>query len=92
MRSRIPPFCRLPTPHAPTLPCAAYLVSAGWTLDVWDLNTAQQLHSLVAPPCGEEDDSLGLANPDDASEAFRFTSVSYCGNLMAAGEAPAGGV
>lgn len=73
-------------------------MSSGWTLDVWDLNTAQQLHTLLPPGPGggggasasgggDDDEGLQFDDPSDHDDAggSPFTCVSYCGDLLAAG-------
>lgn len=77
-----------------------YLVAAGWGVDIWDLSTAQKLHTLsdpndadVAAELDEFDPLYGdmdgvparYSGGTSAGGQGPFTCVSYTGNLLAAG-------
>jgi len=58
---------------------AGHLVSAGWDVDCWDLNSAERLCSMVAP-ARAGDESMGTAGGG-------FSCVAASGSLVAAGRA-----
>lgn len=63
---------------------AGFLASAGWTVDLWDVNTAQRLQTLLAA-----EDAAGPAGnhnpPGGAAAARPFSCLSYSGALLACG-------
>jgi hypothetical protein len=78
-----------PPPHPPTLP-AGYLVSAGHSVDLWDVNTAQKLCTLASAGGDDEGDELEALGGLEGLEGMLgsgppFTCVSYSGSLLAAG-------
>lgn len=68
---------------------AGHLVSAGWDVNIWDVGTAQLLHTLH----GDEDHAHAAAGPHRSGDgaAHPFTHVYMAGDLLAGGKGGGGG-